>query len=117
MTWKSQRTWNQEQAKTLRVITERRRSPRVRACIALLLTCGENKQEHHEQVFTLAISPFGCTLLSHRFFRPGARIQLKHNNKAITAGVVYCLPDRLTNLVEVGVEFDRDNQEFWKLTE
>lgn len=114
MTKTPQRSQDHEQAESLRSFTERRRSPRIRACDHVLLIWEESQQKHQERAFTISISRFGCTLLSHRFFRPGAHARLKRNDKIIAARVAYCLPDRLTNLIEVGLEFDPDGQDFWE---
>ena len=94
-------------------LTERRRSPRVEARIPVQLLWEENQQTHREHTFTTTLSWFGCAVHSHKFFRPGSRVQLKRESKTIDARVARSLWDRSTNLVEVGLAFDEDGREFW----
>ncbi len=91
----------------------RRRSPRVRVCIPVLLAWEENQREHREDMFTVTVSQFGCAVHSHRFFEPGTAVRLEHDGKTVAARVVYSLKDHSTKLVEVGVGFDQDGREFW----
>lgn len=91
----------------------RRRSPRVRVCIPVLLVWEEDQQEHQEHTFTVTVSRFGCAVHSHRFFDSGTAVKLEHDEKTSEGKVVYSLKDRSTRLVEVGVVFDQDGQEFW----
>ena len=114
MTRKSQRSPEHDRVETLRTITERRRSPRIQACIPVLLIWKENQQEHQEHASTLTISRFGCAALSQNFFRAGAHVQLKRNSRTIAAWVAYCLPYQSTKFFEVGLEFDHDGVEFWE---
>jgi len=96
--------------------TEKRRSPRVRAHIPIVLVWQENQQEHREQTFTLNVSWFGCATRSHNFFRPGDRVRVERNPQAREAVVVYSLKDYSRNLVEVGLAFDQDSRDFWGIT-
>lgn len=101
--------------KTTQPPSFRRRSPRVSARQPVVLSWQEDELEHVESTFTLSISRFGCALRSHRFFRPGTRVRLEHQGRTIEGRVVYSLKDHSTNLVEVGVGFDRDGGEFWQV--
>lgn len=91
----------------------RRRSPRARVRIPVVLVWEENQCQHCERTFTLSVSRFGCTVHSHRFFEPGAGVRLEHDGKSIAGRVAYCLKDLSTKLVEVGLGFDQDGREFW----
>jgi len=95
--------------------TEKRRSSRVRLRIPVLLLWEENQQQHREQTFTVTLSWFGCSVHSHKFFRPGARVQIQREDKTMDAQVAHSLWDHSTNLVEVGLAFDHDGREFWQI--
>ena len=91
----------------------RRRSPRVRVPILVLLVWEENQQEHREHTFTVTVSRFGCALHSHRFLEPETAVRLEHDGKTIGGRVVYSIKDHSIELVEVGLGFDQDGLEFW----
>ncbi len=93
----------------------RRRSPRVSMSKPVVLSWKDDELEHVENVSTLSISRFGCSLRSHRFFQPGTRVRLDYAGRTIEGRVVYSLKDHSTNLVEVGVGFDQDGSEFWQV--
>ena len=99
--------------RTLSTHTERRRSPRIRVRISVLLLWEENQQQHREHTFTVTLSWFGCSVHSHKFFRPGTCVQLQRDNKTMDARVAHSLWDHSTNLKEVGLAFDQDGREFW----
>ncbi len=93
----------------------RRRSPRVLVFKPVVLSWQESELERVESTFTLSISRFGCSLRSHRLLRPGTPVRLAYAGRTIEGRVVYSLKDHSTNLVEVGVGFDQDGSEFWRM--
>ncbi len=93
----------------------RRRSPRVSTSKPVVLSWKDDELEHVENVSTLSVSRFGCSLRSHRFLQPGTRVRLDYAGRTIEGRVVYSLTDHSTNLVEVGVGFDQDGSEFWQV--
>lgn len=97
-------------------LTERRRSPRIHAPIPVQLLWEEDQQTHQEHTFTTTLSWFGCAVHSHKFFRPGSRVQVKYGSKTMDARVARSLWDHSTNLVEVGLAFDQDGRGFWGIT-
>ncbi len=94
-------------------IIKSRRSPRIHTRLPVLLLWEEGQQGHREYTFTLRVSWFGCLVSSHNYFHPGTRARLQHDGKTMHARVIYSLMDHSTNLVEVGLEFDRDGRQFW----
>jgi len=101
----------------IRSLTGQRRSPRAHVRMPLRAAWRENGREHTEEVFTLTISKFGCAVLSETFFRLGCLVQLRNEreNKVVDAHVVYCIQDYETRIVEVGMEFEEDDANFWEI--
>jgi translation initiation factor IF-2 len=92
---------------------QRRRSPRFRTQVPLLLIWNANEQELRESTSTVTISRFGCALHSQGFIQPGTSVRLEHKGNVIEGAVVYSLKDHTRRLVEVGVAFDGDGWDFW----
>jgi len=91
---------------------EKRRGPRIRVSIPVLLVW-EEQGEHREHTFTTSVSWFGCAVRTHRFFPLGARVQLQRGEKIKDARVIHCFQDQSTKMVEVGLAFDHDDRAFW----
>jgi len=97
-------------------VIEKRRSPRMRICLPVLLAWTDRGSEKTEQAYSLSISWFGCTVHSREFFKLGQSIRLSRGEgKAIDAAVIYCLADHENQMVEVGLKFDRDGRKFWEM--
>ena len=100
----------------VRTAAERRRSPRMKFNIPVEMSWTKNKTPRTEQVHTLSISWFRCTVYSREFFQPGIFVQLRRSDgKAISGIVIYCLEDHGSRMAEIGVGFEEDGRAFWEM--